>query len=286
MTAPGPLVDLHIHTTASDGSLSPAEVVRAARAAGLTTVAITDHDTVAALAAAFAAAGQESLDLLSGLEISVDWPGMTMHILAYGFDPAHPGLLESLEQFRDHRRDRNRRLLARLAELGMPLEAAAVAAQAGGENISRTHVARAMVQAGYVASTPLAFRHWLARGSPGYVERRRATPQAAMATIREAGGLAVLAHPSQLRRSFAEMKAIVEQLVGWGLEGLEVFHPDHSADDTRMFGLMAERLGLIVTGGTDFHGPLRRGVRLGVGYGSLRVPPECVSQIRQRLATR
>lgn len=286
MTAPPGLVDLHIHTTASDGSLSPTEVVRAARQAGLAALAVTDHDTVAGLAEAIEAARRESLDLLTGLEISLDWPATTMHILAYGFDPGHPALLQTLEQFRDYRRDRNQRLLQRLAELGMPLDPAAVAAHAGGETVSRTHVAQAMIDAGYVRSSEAAFRRWLARGSPGYVERRRATPQAAMALIREAGGLAVLAHPKQLNRPFAEMKAIVEQLVEWGLEGLEVFHPDHSADEMRMFGLMAERLRLIVTGGTDFHGHLRRGVRLGVGYGQLRVPPEAVDRIRQRLATR
>ena len=107
-----------------------------------------------------------------------------------------------------------------------------------------------------------------------------------IATIRNAGGLAVLAHPRQMQRPFAEIRAIVEQLVAWGLEGMEVIHPDHSADDVRMFGLMAERQGLIVTGGTDFHGHLRHGVQLGVGHGRLRVPPECVAQIRQRLAAR
>lgn len=286
MTAASGLVDLHVHTTASDGSLSPREVVRAAREAGVVTLAVTDHDTVAGLPEAIQAAKDDSLDLLTGLEISVDWPGTTMHILAYGFRPDDPALLRTLERFRDFRRDRNVRLLARLAELGMPLEWDAVAAHAGGETVSRMHVARAMVDAGYVASSEAAFRRWLARGSPGYVERQRATPQEAIAIIRNAGGLAVLAHPRQMQRPFAEIRAIVEQLVGWGLEGMEVIHPDHSADDVRMFGLMAERQGLIVTGGTDFHGHLRHGVQLGVGHGRLRVPPECVAQIRQRLAAR
>jgi len=279
-------VDLHVHTTASDGNLSPAEVVRAAKAAGLVAIAVTDHDTVAGLAEALEAGRREGLDILTGVELSADLPGSTMHILGYEIDPADPALLEALSQIRRDRDERNPRILARLAELGMPLGAEAVRAKARGETVGRPHIAQCMVDAGYVRACDEAFVRYLARGAPAYVERRRASPEEAIQLIRAAGGLAALAHPKQIGRRPAEIRDLATRLAARGLEGIEVYHPDHSSADSATFGLLARDLGLVVTGGTDFHGHVHQGVRLGVGRGNLRVPDEAVQEIRDRLARR
>lgn len=279
-------VDLHVHTTASDGNLSPTEVVRAAKAAGLEAIAITDHDTVAGLAEALDAGRREGLDILTGVELSADLPGSTMHILGYEIDTADPALLEALSQIRRDRDERNPRILARLAELGMPLEAAAVRAKARGETVGRPHIAQCMVDAGHVRRCEEAFTRYLARGAPAYVERRRVSPEGAVRLIRAAGGLAALAHPKQIQRPTAEIRDLTARLAARGLEGIEVYHPDHSAADSGTFRVLARDLCLVVTGGTDFHGHLRQGVRLGVGRGNLRVPAEAVQEIRDRLARR
>jgi predicted metal-dependent phosphoesterase TrpH len=286
LTASARFVDLHVHTTASDGSLSPTEVVTAARAAGVAAIAICDHDTMAGLDEASDAAKAAGIELLTGVEVSVEWPGSSMHILGFCVDPHDKALVDLLARFRDFRGERNRRILDRLTQLDMPLAAQAVAAHAGGETVGRLHMAQAMVDAGYAASTDEAFRRWLTRGAPAYVERVRATPQEAIATIRAAGGLAALAHPRQLHRPFVEARTAVGRLADQGLEGLEAWHPDHSADDMRMYATMAERFDLVATGGSDFHGHLRHGVALGVGRGGLRIPYSVVEKLRDRLARR
>jgi len=279
-------VDLHVHTTASDGNLSPAEVVRAAKAAGLEAIAITDHDTVAGLAEALDAGRREGLDVLTGVELSADLPGSTMHILGYEIDPTDPALLDALSRIRRDRDERNPRILARLAEMGMPLEAEAVRAKARGETVGRPHIAQCMVDAGYVRACDEAFLRYLARGAPAYVERRRVSPEEAVQLIRVGGGLAALAHPKQIQRPAAEVRALAARLAEGGLEGIEVYHPDHSAADSATYRVLARDLGLVVTGGTDFHGRVHQGVRLGVGRGNLRVPCEAVREIRDRLARR
>lgn len=285
MTEPR-LVDLHVHTTASDGSLPPAAVVALAREAGLAAIAITDHDTVAGVAEAVASGEREGVEVLPGLEVSAELSGGTMHILGYSLDATDAALLDGLRRFQDNRNERNPRILARLADLGMPVRLEDVAAHAGGEVVGRPHIAQAMLDAGYVRSVEEAFDRYLARGSSAYVERRRAQPEEAVRLIRDAGGLAVLAHPKQLRRTWRQTRDITARLADCGLEGLEVYHPDHSADESSTYRLLAESLGLVVVGGTDFHGHARQSIRLGVGRGSLRVSYEAVEQIRERLALR
>jgi 3',5'-nucleoside bisphosphate phosphatase len=275
------LVDLHIHTTASDGSLTPTEVVAAASDADLSAIAVTDHDTVAGVPEALRAGRRHGIEVVPGLEISVEQPGSTMHMLAYFIDHSCAELLTVLARFREGRQVRNRRILERLAELGMPIEADAVATHAGGDTIGRPHIARAMVEAGHVPSIETAFRRWLARGMPAYVERHRATPEEAIRTILAAGGTAVLAHPKLIGQGHGQLRAIVERLAAVGLGGIEVWHPEHSAADTETFRMLAERFDLVPTGGTDFHGHLRRGVRLGVGHGNLRIDYDTVDRLRQ-----
>jgi hypothetical protein len=279
-------VDLHIHTTASDGAHAPAAVVHMAAEAGLAAIAITDHDTVSGLADAREAAQSEKIELLNGVEVSAEFPGGTMHILGYGFDPDNVPLREMLQQFQRNRAERNPRILTCLARMGMPLSYQTVRAKAGGETVGRPHIAQAMIDAGYVHTADEAFSRYLGRGCPAYVERRRAAPQEAIRVIREAGGLAVLAHPTQLRRPMSEVRRVTAELAGLGLEGIETYHPDHSADDARTFEVLARELGLIMTGGSDYHGHIRHGVQVGSGRGQLRVTYEAVRQIHERLAGR
>lgn len=286
MPADARRVDLHIHTTASDGLYAPAEIVRRAAEAGLAAIAITDHDTVAGLGEALDAGRRLGLEVLTGTELSAEFPNGTMHILGYGFDPRHPALLSALEQYRRFRDERNPQILAKLAELGMPIRYEAVRAKAGGESVGRPHIAQALVEAGHVTGVDEAFRLYLARGRPAYVNRRRASPEEAIRMIRAAGGAAVLAHAGQLKRTMQEVRRIVAGLATAGLDGIEVWHPDHSADDMRALAVLARQLGLAATGGTDYHGHVREDVRLGVGRGNLAVGYEAVEALRARLAAR
>lgn len=286
MAAAQRLIDLHIHTTASDGQLAPAEIVRLAREADLAAISVTDHDTVLGQAEALEAGRREGVEVLPGVEVSADLPGSTLHILGYGIDPDHAPLREALARFRGFRDERNQRLLDRLAELGMPLDRERVLAHAAGEIVARPHFALAMVDAGYVHSTDEAFRRWLARGAPAYVERRRASPEEAVRLIRDARGLACLAHPKHLAHSQEELRVLTARLMAAGLEAVEVWHPDHAPDDVKICAALAHEMGLLATGGTDFHGHFRAGLRLGVGFGRLRVPYTVVEQIRERIAAR
>jgi hypothetical protein len=284
LTPPSALIDLHVHTSASDGELSPGEVVHAAKEAGLGAIAVTDHDTVAGLPDALAAGRRENLEVVPGVEISAEFPGGTMHILGYFIDFTSVPFLAALREFQRNRAERNPRILAKLAALGLPLEYGAVLAKARGETVGRPHIAAAMIETGYVRSADEAFGKYLARGAPAYVERRRATPQEAIRLVHEAGGAAVLAHPRQLNRPMLEIRRAVAQLAELGLQGLEVYHTDHTADETRAYRLWADELGLVATGGTDFHGGrIRDGTRLGVGRGNLRIPYEILAQLRQHL---
>jgi len=283
---PTDLVDLHVHTTASDGMFPPAETVRLAAEARLVALAITDHDTVAGLPEAAEAARALKIELLLGVEVSVEFPNGTMHILGYGFDPDHPALRAALHQYQLNRDERNPRILARLAQMGMSIPYTAVRAKAAGESVGRPHIAQCLVEAGFCRTTDEVFKKFLGRGCPAYVERRRATPQEAIRVIREAGGLAALAHPGQLRRPPDEVRRIAAGLQAEGLEALEVYHPDHCLEHVRTYETIGRDLGLILVGGTDFHGHIRQTVRIGVGRGTLRVPYEAVRQIQARLAAR
>jgi len=279
-------VDLHIHTTASDGLYAPSEIVRRAAEAGLTAIAVTDHDTVAGLDEALDAGRRIGLEVLTGTEISAEFPNGTMHILGYGFDLRHPALIDALQKYRRFRDERNPQILAKLAELGMPIRYEDVLAKAGGESVGRPHIAQALLEAGYVASVDQAFQLYLARGCPAYVNRQRVSPEEAIRMIRDAGGVAVLAHAGQLKRTMQEVRRIVAGLAAAGLDGIEVWHPDHSADDMRALAVLARQLGLAATGGTDYHGHVREDVRLGVGRGNLAVGYEAVEAVRARLPAR
>jgi 3',5'-nucleoside bisphosphate phosphatase len=255
-------IDLHSHSTASDGTDPPAEVMRRARAAGLDVIALTDHDTLAGQGEARRAL-PPGLALVPGLELSCRLGGHSVHLLAYRVDPAHAGLAEELAAITADRVRRGRDMVARLRELGVDVTWDQVAALAAGGVVARPHIARAMVAAGAIARPEQAFTpEWIGAGGRAYVSRYALDPEEAIRLVSAAGGVSVLAHPAAAQRGWVIDDAAVARLAGAGLGGLEVFHPDHDeAQRLRLAGLAAA-LGLAATGGSDDHGSLT-GHRLG-----------------------
>ena len=254
--------DLHSHSTASDGTTPPADVVARAAAAGLDVIALTDHDTVAGHAEA-AAALPAGLTLLPGMELSCQLQGHSVHLLSYLFDPADPELAAQTARIRDSRVTRAREMVRRLAGLGVPVTWEQVAEIAGGGVVGRPHVARALAAAGAVATPADAFSpEWIGPGGPAYVPRYALDPVAAVALVRAAGGVTVLAHARGDARGWAIPDAVIAELAAAGLTGLEISHPQHSAPVRADLRALADSLGLIASGGSDDHGALT-GFRIG-----------------------
>jgi predicted metal-dependent phosphoesterase TrpH len=256
--------DLHVHSSASDGTDPPAEVMRRAALAGLDVVALTDHDTVAGHAEARAAAGPlyPPLALLPGMELSCRLDGRSLHMLAYVFDPDQPDLAAELTRIRDDRVLRARAMVDRLAGLGVDVSWEQVAAIAGQAVVGRPHIARAMADSGAIATPREAFtRDWIADGGRAYVGRYALDPVRAIGLVREAGGVTVLAHPRAGRDTWVTNEQVT-RLAAVGLAGLEVFHPDQSDAERARLIALAHDLGLAATGGSDDHGSLT-GYRLG-----------------------
>lgn len=268
-------VDLHCHSTASDGTLAPSQVVALAVRNGLSALALTDHDTAAGVPEAAEAARKAGLDFLPGIEISCDvLKPATMHLLGYGVDPHSPVLLGMTKRLIDARNDRNPRIIRRLNELGVAIRMAEVEAEAGGDVVGRPHIAAVLVQKGFAASSKQAFDKFLGQGGAAYFDKERLPPKQAMGLIRQSGGVAVLAHPVQLRtENDARLERIVKDLKDVGLVGLEVIHSDHDAALTEKYSKLADRYGLVKTGGSDFHGSNKKDIDLGIANGR-RIPRE------------
>jgi predicted metal-dependent phosphoesterase TrpH len=243
-------VDLHSHTTASDGTLSPRELVRAAVKRGVRVLAITDHDSTDGLRDAFdEAARHPQLVIVPGLEINCDVPGAEVHVLGYYVDEAATWFQDFLREQRAERVARVHRIADRLAELGMPIDPAEVFAIVKEGSAGRPHVAQVMVQRGYVSSVREAFDRWLHVNGPANVPRRRLTPIDAIAVIRRAGGVPVFAHPG-----LASRDELVPEMVAAGLMGIETYYAEHSAAQTAHYRDLCRQHGLIATGGSDYHG--------------------------------
>src|SRR5712671_7380933 len=254
-------IDLHVHSSASDGTDPPAEVMRRAARAGLDVVALTDHDTVAGHAEARRALA-DSLTLLPGMELSCRLDDRSVHLLAYLFDPDHAELAAELSRIRDDRVLRARAMVRRLADLGVDVSWDQVAAIAGPAVVGRPHIARAMAASGAIAEPGDAFTSdWIADGGRAYVGRYALDPVRAIGLVREAGGVSALAHPRAGRDTWVTNEQI-SGLAAVGLAGLEVFHPDQSEAERARLIALAHDLGLAATGGSDDHGSLT-GYRLG-----------------------
>ena len=249
-------IDLHAHTTCSDGTQSPTELVAAARAAALDVVAITDHDTLTGWAEAGAAAIEHGIALVPGVEISCERGGRSVHLLGYLVDPAYDPLAAELAKARDSRVTRLERMVALLAADGIPLTYAAVLAQVPpGATPGRPHIADALVAAGVVGSRDEAFERWLHDDSPYYVHHYAPDPLRAVELVRAAGGVAVLAHPFAATRGAVILAdEVISHLADAGLGGIEADHPDHDEAARARARALATRLGLFVTGSSDYHG--------------------------------
>jgi predicted metal-dependent phosphoesterase TrpH len=262
-------VDLHLHTTASDGRCSPIELVEQATAAGLSVMAATDHDTTASVDDVRVHAAERGIEAIPGIEITAVEDGRDIHVLGYFLRTTDESFREFLAGQRRIRVDRVKTIAGRLAELGMPVdlsEALAAAGQQSGRAIGRPQVARAMVAAGHVADTREAFDKWLGRDLPAFVPRSGPSPETVIETIHCAGGLASLAHPGRTL-----IDARIPALRDSGLDALEAYHSDHDAAAADRYHRMADALGLLLTGGSDYHGdPVH-----GVSIGSSTLPSEC-----------
>jgi len=282
------LVDLHLHTDYSDGSYSPAEMIRRVAAAGLRAASICDHDMVDGTDEALRAGEELGVEILVGVELSVVWKSYKdIHLLGYCFDHHHPELKSALQEFRDFRRNRNvmivERVNERLQQEGrQPLSISAVQARAAGA-IGRPHIAMELVEQGHVADADAAFTRYLV---PCNVEKRFFPIAEAIALLHQAGGVAVLAHPPFISPDRKKIAGLLDQFVAHGLDGVEAYNSGGSNDDIDWMITAARQRGLIITGGSDFHGDTKGDISIGRGRGNLKIPYSCVEEIRAVVARR
>jgi predicted metal-dependent phosphoesterase TrpH len=258
------MIDLHTHSTASDGTLSPEGLVDLAAEKGLSAIALTDHDTVAGIAAARARGAERGLEVIPGVELAAEWEGAgQMHLLGYFIDDQHPYLLERLRWLREHRLERARKIVTRLKKLGAPISWERVVQIAGGAALGRPHLAAALVEAGHVGSVLEAFNRYLKDGAPAFLEKVQFKYREALRLIRLAGGVAVLAHPATLKLPPEGLEACVQRLVRKGLQGIEAYWSKHDKKEASFYADVGRRYGLVLTAGSDFHGSNKPGIELG-----------------------
>ncbi|MGE5620838.1 MAG: PHP domain-containing protein [Sphingomonadaceae bacterium] len=242
-------VDLHLHTTASDGALTPAELVREASAHGLECIAVTDHDSTEGIEEALAEGERLGVQVIPGIEMSTDIPRAEVHILGYFIDYKNQEFQSILRQLRDGRRDRAEKMVAKLAQMGLDVPWERVLEVAGQGSVGRPHIAQVMVEKGYVSSMVEAFTDYIGRNAPAYVERYKLTPAEAVALVRRMAGLPVLAHPGEV----VTLDSLLPQLIAAGLVGMECYYGDYSPETVEGLLALADEHNLIPTGGTDFH---------------------------------
>jgi predicted metal-dependent phosphoesterase TrpH len=274
------VIDLHLHTTASDGRLPPADIVRRAAAVGMTAIAITDHDTVAGLFEARGEAASAHMTFVDGIELTAVHDGADVHILGYGFDPADAAVAAFLARQRQARVDRVREIGERLRRLDVPVDIDGLlewVADRPGTSVGRPAIARALVEAGHVPSFQEAFDRFLAHGQPAFVPRSGPLPQDVVDIVHGAGGIASMAHPG-----ITKQPALLGTLVGGGLDGIEVYHPDHTPPVRAELAVFAARHRLLVTGGSDFHGDDGRDRPLG----GVTLPASDFARVQDALSAR
>jgi predicted metal-dependent phosphoesterase TrpH len=275
-------IDLHTHSTASDGSYSPRELVRLAKEAGLKAVALTDHDTTDGLTEAVAAGEALGVEVVPGVEISAKHGGNTMHILGYFLDFHSGELAERLGVLKQARKDRNPQIIAKLNVLGIPVTMEQVERISGGGQVGRPHIARALLESGFVTTVQQAFDIYLKSGGKAYVSKFRFPPDEALDMIRQAKGVPVLAHPFTLEMgSPPALKELLRNLQDLGLAGIEVYYADHTPEQEALYLKLARELGLLVTGGSDFHGLNKPEVSLGMIRSRSRLTYDLVLALKE-----
>jgi len=278
-------VDLHAHSTASDGSVDPEDLVNLALAKGLEALALTDHDTQEGVPVAAKAAAIGGLNLIPGTELSLDYDDGGMHLVVLWLNPGNGPLQDRLSGLQAGRSERNTEIVQRLGELNMPISIEEVLDEAGPGSVGRPHIAAVMVAKGYVPDIRTAFDEWLGNSKAAYVRRPRLDPEEAISLTLESGAVPVLAHPHTLGiNRAAEMADLLDSLVGWGLVGLEAIYPSYHRHERDGYTDLARRFGLVPSGGSDYHGSYKPGLDLGTGYGDLVVPISILDELRKHAA--
>jgi predicted metal-dependent phosphoesterase TrpH len=278
------VIDLHTHSTVSDGTEIPERVVQLAHHAGVTAVALTDHDRLEGVAAARGEGARVGVEVIAGCEISCAHSG-SLHLLVYFLEPGAGPLQDELGRLQALREQRNRRLAERLAGMGLPVTHDEMVAEAGGGGVGSPHAAAVLVRKGVVGSVGEAFERWLAKGRPAYVERPKLSPATAIGLARVSGAVPVVAHPLSLRLEPAELTTQLRELAEAGLQGLEAVYGRYSPDQRNALAAVAGALGLVATGGSDFHGSYKPDLSVGVGRGDLAVDASVLDALRERQAS-
>jgi len=277
-------IDLHLHTTHSDGSQTPAEVVTLARAAGVSALAITDHDITTGLPEAIAAGQELGVEIIPGIEISSRHGASELHVLGYFLKWEDAQLNTRLTTLRESRHRRNPKIVELLQATGIDITYDEVRAVAGSDSVGRPHIARVLMDKKIVTTAKEAFDRFLAEGKAAYVPRDLPAPVDAIRWIKDAGGLAVLAHPTWVKTTEGTLTDLARQLKEQGLDGVEVHYSTHTPRQTRTYLSLAKQLGLLVTGGSDFHGMTKPDIDVGIGKGSLHVPDHLLSKLKDAAA--
>lgn len=262
-------IDLHIHTTASDGSVSPAGVAEKAAAAGLRAIAITDHDNAGGVTPAVLRGTELGLEVIPGVELSTDWQGHKAHLLGYFIDASSPALEPALNWATNERETRNRKMVSLMQADGFDISFEALQETYPGTVLGRPHMAEHLMRKGYVTSVKEAFRRYLGDGTPYGLPKRRLDLGFAVSCIRDSGGVAVLAHPLQYGHDKETLLRFIDEAVALGVSGLEAVYSEHSPQEEALVRRLAEERGLCITGGSDYHGRMKPGIELGVGFGSM-----------------
>ena len=275
------MIDLHVHSTSSDGSDSPDEVVRLAAAAGLKAIALTDHDTQAGILQARAQASESAIELVPGTELSLEWAQGAMHMVVLFLEPGPGPLQDRLAELREGRSERNNRIIERLTELGLPVSKEEILELGAGDSVGRPHIAAVMVARGYVESIFDAFDQYLGWGKPAYMARPRLSPEDGIRLALESNAVPVLAHPHTLGlNNSAQVTGTLRRLAAAGLVGIECYYPLYSPFEREGYAALAGRFGLKPSGGSDYHGSYKPDVHLGVGRGNLAVADELLDALR------
>lgn len=275
------MIDLHCHSTFSDGSDTPGRLARLGEAAGLSALALTDHDTVDGLEEFLSAQPEVTTRLLPGVEISCAYLGRSLHVLGLLVEPEDPRFRARLAGLRGRRDHRNQAMVARLNHLGIPIRMEQVVAHAHSSVVSRVHFSLALTELGAASSPEEAFRRWIGDSGPAYVPREELEPAEAAAWIREAGGVPVVAHPGRFAGRNFRWDESMRDLRNLGMAGFEARYGDYGPAEERYFLELADRLGMIACGGSDYHGTHKAGLRLGAGRGNLRVPDSVLTEIER-----
>lgn len=276
------MIDLHSHSIFSDGSSTPEELVELAEQGGLAALALTDHDTTDGLPRFLAAGDNSSVETVAGIELSAEFGAVTFHILGYFFDPANEALQTALKWVREGRTERNVQILEKLNRLGYNLTHDDIRKHAGDDLVGRPHFAAALIEKGHFKHKDKIFQQLLGKGKAAYVDRQRLTPETCVELICKAGGVAVIAHPGQMKLTARSLRRLVKQLKNHGLGGIEVWHPIHKPYQMASYLRICEDFDLVATGGSDFHGKLTPDLTLGRGFGDLCVPDAALEMLRRR----